>query len=131
MLRVEEVIFYRDVPSDFDGPLDAFVSPDAVVDRFRWLQPAMYPYLLDFTVRVRFIHSGPLSGYLVFRITKDGQSVYKSAAQPIYADVPEGPDEPVRMNAHLQQVSFPEPGNYFVEIVFNDRLRHREYLLLE
>jgi len=74
----------------------------------------------------------PFRGSLVLQIVgRDDRVIYRSNRRPVSAGVPPRPDQKIGVFSRLERVMFPEPGNYIVDIMFNDRIRRREALLLE
>jgi hypothetical protein len=125
MFEIGDVFFCREVVLNQDG------TPAVFVDRFSRLKAEYYPYRFDFAVSIIFVHSAPVNGFLMFRISKIGKLVYKTAPRPIYFAVPFESDHEDGLIVQLNKVVFPGPGKYWVEIYFDGHLEHREALMLE
>jgi len=126
MFTVEEMFFCKEVILYPDDSRISFGK------HFSRIKAGIYPHDLTFIVAYTVVHSGPFQGDLMIQILRrDGQHIYESNIRPVSANAPPRPKQKLGVYTTLEHVKFPEPGKYFVEIVFNDRVRHQKSLFME
>lgn len=120
MLAVEKVIFCEDVVLNRDG------SPRQLVRPFTRRKVEVYPHAFpSFTVSIEGLYTDRFTRTLTINV-RGNEVIYRSAG----ADLHPGARD-IGMNVTLDNVTFPEPGKYWVEILLDDKVQHSEPLILE
>ena len=104
-------------------------SPREVVNRFSTWRAESYPFQFGFTVVIKLIFSEAFRHFLTIRINdSNGEIIFGSQHLSIGADKPPEPDHEIGMISTLEPVVFPEPGEYILDVLLDNVVKHKERL---
>jgi len=123
MITFGEIFFCEKVILNPDG------SPLSYVNRFTNVKSDFYPYFFGCNVVINFTHSEALHSLLSLRIKNfDAVTIFESNPDLLRSNRPPRAKGKVGMHISLDRIEIPEPGNYTVEILLNDIVKHTEHL---
>lgn len=125
-VKIGEVVFSKAMILDVDASLAS------IPDQFVRLQSKTYPYTFTFVVSTTLFYTKPPIAFLSIRVNKNGAIVYQSGSirLPFEPSATE-PKDRYAIAIRLENVTFPKPGKYNVELLLNARVRHSEPLYLD
>jgi hypothetical protein len=100
-------------------------------DQFDRLQSNVYPYTVTFAVNTNLFYREPPVAFLSIRVNKNGTIIYQSGSMRLpYEPSATEPKDQYAIACRLDNVRFPKPGKYLVELLLNSRVRHKQPLYL-
>ena len=125
-IKFGEVIFSKTIVLDGDASLPPFP------DQFTRLQTNGYPFTFTFVVNTSLFYTEPPIAFLSICVNKNGTIVYQSGSMRLPFDpFATEPKDRYAIASRLDNVTFPKPGKYLVELLLNSRVRHKEPLYLD
>lgn len=120
MIKFEKVSLCEDIVLNDDE------SPRELIRPFKRLHSDVYPYLTAFFVIVELLYANTSYKVLTVRI-RGKEIIYESSG----AGIEPMPRKSFGIAIGLNDITFPEPGKYTVEILLNGLKLHSTNLVLE
>jgi hypothetical protein len=125
MISFDELFFCEKVILNRDG------SPREFINRFKTIFADNFPYLFGFSIVSNIIFSQPFRHVLTIRIRgREDEVIFEGARQHIQGNTLPHFNSKLQLISTLENVEFPNSGDYTLYSLFDDIVVHHDILSL-